>query len=543
MQKRLIVVTLITFTLFIFLIGVISAASCSIKTSCGTGEHRVMGLTALTNAHGQLASQTGYPYSLCCDFGAGDTTCTGTNKIIGLSAPTNAHAEVPSETTYTNHVCYEGLSSCIDRTIGCTSDEIEVINLSATTNAHLGNGYRIAICCTPSYGPASCSLTNAFWSKDGTDPITQDNNEIMEGNEIKLVVEGTNCEGVSVLFEVFEDDEGPATNQPEMATFSDNKVVGTWTAEWTDDGLLQGDPEYYFNAKVYGNEEEMVESNDPLLTVYTQESVGFDCGEINLCSDYKNQEDCESDTCDVALSDPNCNPETNCACFWDSETNTCKLTSSSGPLCGNGIIDAGEQCDGINWGKITGCSDFNDFTGGDLLCIDCKFNTVNCTGGNDFGPCGDNIVNRGETCDGTNFGPITGCSDFNEFTNGILACDDTCQFNTSLCTGGSGWDTTKTLGTCIYTTSTDDDCSDGYLSYSWTATWEGTGEKPDWCEDGSRVMECPAQAKLPFFNKYSLIATIILIAVVYCVMIILKKKKLMKRKGRRRKGSKRKGRR
>jgi len=415
MQKRLIVVTLITFTLFIFLIGVISAASCSIKTSCGTGEYRVMGLSALTNAHGQLASQTGYPYSLCCDFGAGDTTCTGTNKIIGLSAPTNAHAEV-----------------CRDSTIGCTSDEIEVINLSATTNAHLGNGYPIAICCTSS-PVLICSLNNAFWSKDGTNPITEGvDDRIMEGNEIKLVVEGTNCEGVSVSFDVFEDDEGPATNQPEMATFSDNKVVGTWTAEWTDDGLLQGDPEYYFNAKVYGNEEEMVESNDPLLTVYTQESEGFDCGEINLCSDYKNQEDCESDTCDAALSDPSCNPEKNCACSWDSETNTCKFTGGSGQLCGNGIIDAGEQCDGTNFGLITGCSDFDDFTGGNLLCVDCKFNTVNCTGGNDFGPCGDNIINKGETCDGTNFGPITGCQDFDEFTDGILACDDTCQFDTSL---------------------------------------------------------------------------------------------------------------
>lgn len=53
MQKRGLSL-LIPLILIIFSIGVISAASCSIKTSCGTGEYRVMGLSASTNAHGQF---------------------------------------------------------------------------------------------------------------------------------------------------------------------------------------------------------------------------------------------------------------------------------------------------------------------------------------------------------------------------------------------------------------------------------------------------------------------------------------------------------
>ena len=126
------------------------------------------------------------------------------------------------------------------------------------------------------------------------------------------------------------------------------------------------------------------------------------------------------------------------------------LPQPPGPVCGDGVIQPGETCDGNptslgmrntpwDWGPITGCSDFDNFTGGTLSCDDtCHFDTDFCTGGNESGVCGDGVINTGETCDGFDWGLITGCSDFDNFTGGSLACGDTCHFDTSLCTvGGS----------------------------------------------------------------------------------------------------------
>lgn len=60
-------------------------------------------------------------------------------------------------------------------------------------------------------------------------------------------------------------------------------------------------------------------------------------------------------------------------------------------FCGNGIIDSVEECDGDEWGNITGCSNF-DFNSGSLSCNppgtieECTFDINNCfdtSGGNE----------------------------------------------------------------------------------------------------------------------------------------------------------------
>jgi hypothetical protein len=110
--------------------------------------------------------------------------------------------------------------------------------------------------------------------------------------------------------------------------------------------------------------------------------------------------------------------------------------------CGNEQIELGENCDGSNWGPITGCSDFDEYTGGTLTCNapgsaqECKFNTSLCTGGDSSGFCGDSDINNGdEECDGSDWGPILGCQNFDSWTGGTLSCDSNCNFNTSSCIG------------------------------------------------------------------------------------------------------------
>jgi len=97
------------------------------------------------------------------------------------------------------------------------------------------------------------------------------------------------------------------------------------------------------------------------------------------------------------------------------------------------------------------------------------------------------------------------------------------------------------VGTCSYGESTNDDCTDGFLSYSWTSSWTWGHEgwvdwndgpsvsvsdyeldggkyyydpdgKFDGCADGSTLVECPASIQVGFFGFWNfIIAGIILI--------------------------------
>ncbi|MEM4245109.1 MAG: MopE-related protein [Candidatus Nanoarchaeia archaeon] len=163
----------------------------------------------------------------------------------------------------------------------------------------------------------------------------------------------------------------------------------------------------------------------------------------------------------------------------------CQINTQGCYGCGDGIIQSGEECDGTNWGAISGCTNLDQFSGGNLRCAsNCKFDTSDCIGsegvcGNgvidsgetcdgsnlsgktcfSFGftsgnlvcdstchydtsgcyKCGDNVINPGEQCDGTNFGPvITNCSSFDNFTGGTLRCGSNCLFDTSSCIGEPG---------------------------------------------------------------------------------------------------------
>ena len=139
-MKKL-VIFLFFLSSLIFFSSAIFAQSCSIiaKTDSAYDANKVlMGVSGLTNAHGELSTQTNYGYVIQCDF-AGSTSCDGSNKVLRLSADTNAHAEVPSGTVYTTtDICYGDLS-CVSTTGSCpVENPIEVFSLSDTTNAHIG---------------------------------------------------------------------------------------------------------------------------------------------------------------------------------------------------------------------------------------------------------------------------------------------------------------------------------------------------------------------------------------------------------------------
>ncbi|MBI2043200.1 hypothetical protein HYT25_02315 [Candidatus Pacearchaeota archaeon] len=112
-----------------------------------------------------------------------------------------------------------------------------------------------------------------------------------------------------------------------------------------------------------------------------------------------------------------------------------------------------------------------------------------------------------------------------------------CEWDTSSSTCDSAFQTVNydpttgqesILGKCtIKASSSDPDgCGDGFISYSWTATWSGELlDKPASCEVDSKKLACPALVQLPFFNFYNLIISGILIALIYAIFNIIEKQK------------------
>ena len=599
-QKKIGVFTGFVF-LMLFSLGVVSADSCWIQSGAcpGGNDYTVMKLSDTSNAHGSLYNQGSYSKYLCCDFTGGHSSSDG--KIVGLSSSTNAHAQIPSLTNYGTHV-YFGDLVCVNNANNCPGEyPLHMLSLSSNTNAHIGsfNTYTTKICCKHAEGsgeqciaaggeceiwpcgsgeenlgqkdcgflktccaPESCT-PHAYFSCFNNDVYWYDScdnreekkeecgtngcsgstcnvddgcafisaswshTEVVEGTTVSLNIKGTNCNGETLSFEVLEQDlagDDPVTTNPVNVVFSGNSATGRWIAEWQSD--FGTDPEYYFIATIISTGDYIKSTSssiNPLLTVtQSVEPPSGYCNNITFCSSYltNNGNECSGDICSVSETSapPNVNcldPAIDCYCEWNSATSTCAFGYS-----------------------VRGFY------------------------------CGDGIINTGETCDGTEFGPITGCSAFDEFTGGTLTCngpgiENECHFDTSQCTGGIDEDSPLFVGSCSYIESTNDNCDDGFLTYSWTAQWvwdadnifgsEKQGEdgyieepigsgkwhydpkrKNEMCVDGSNTLTCPAQIQLPFFTWQTLLATIIVLGVIY-VTWNLNKKKTQKRKTKKRK--------
>lgn len=85
----------------------------------------------------------------------------------------------------------------------------------------------------------------------------------------------------------------------------------------------------------------------------------------------------ESETADTTLSETETETATETETETDTDTDTETDSDTGAPMCGDGQLDNGENCDGEDLnGKI--CADF-DHGGGELQCNDmCEFDISNC---------------------------------------------------------------------------------------------------------------------------------------------------------------------
>lgn len=106
----------------------------------------------------------------------------------------------------------------------------------------------------------------------------------------------------------------------------------------------------------------------------------------------------------------------------DPSTSSSSSSSSSDDadpgMCGDGVKQAGEDCDGNDVGGLT-CLDFGHDNGALICADDCTLFTNACS------TCGDGQLAATEACDGTNFGGLT-CTDLG-YSGGTLSCAADCS--------------------------------------------------------------------------------------------------------------------
>ena len=175
-------------------------------------------------------------------------------------------------------------------------------------------------------------------------------------------------------------------------------------------------------------------------TCYSDDACEETLCEENTCVDLGTQPECE--VADDVLS-----------CFWDTDTCVAtqgcdeimpvNLTACENPedeeicawngsacvdpdTCGNGIQEVGnnEACDDGNTNNGDGCSDV------------CAIEEAPAV-------CGNEIIEGGEDCDGSNLGGLTTCDELppeTGFIGGPLSCNQSCELDTTQCLAGGGED-------------------------------------------------------------------------------------------------------
>jgi Lamin Tail Domain len=136
------------------------------------------------------------------------------------------------------------------------------------------------------------------------------------------------------------------------------------------------------------------------------------------------------------------------ACDDDSSNNTNNTTN---PVCNNGTLEQGEVCDSTQL-DAQACDTLGlGYTGGTLSCNNsCTFDTSLCTA--DHVTCGNDVIEGLEVCEGTNLNGATCESLAMGYTGGDLACDS-CSYDVSGCTaaavcGDNECNGTETVTSC-----------------------------------------------------------------------------------------------
>ena len=181
----------------------------------------------------------------------------------------------------------------------------------------------------PSVCIPDCQFTSSSWSET----------ETTSGTLVELNVEGTDCDGKAVMFEVFENEligRDAVLSNPANVNFSGSSATGSWIAEWIDDGFAQGNLEYVFKASLVSASYVEIDDSGELKVLPGDGSI--DCSNVTSCSNYLTFGGCVSDSCDVVEGSVESNNplvdcsagDVRCECSWVSDSCEPAYTSIAG---------------------------------------------------------------------------------------------------------------------------------------------------------------------------------------------------------------------
>jgi hypothetical protein len=232
------------------------------------------------------------------------------------------------------------------------------------------NGNETCSTCPTDCGvcPTTCDLTQAYWSVSNT----------LNGQVVSLNVKGTNCDGKTILFKVWNDKTG-SSDLYVTDTATDIMENGFANSAWVAIAPYDGDstPEYYFIASILGGTEN-IKSGNLLVTKPTDTTKPIVDVTYPTATTYTSQRT----NLIFSVSDDNlksCTYSLNGA----SPVNVASLVNGVNTITGISSVT------GSNTWTVT-CKDYSGNTGTDSV----NFNVVLPT------PpfCGDGTCNGNETC-------------------------------------------------------------------------------------------------------------------------------------------------
>ena len=101
-----------------------------------------------------------------------------------------------------------------------------------------------------SQDPDCCEINTAYWDAGNAVGICS-----ADGKDVRLVAEGANCDNRRIELSLYEEETG---DDDLVESFNERFVRGRaiyeWDAVYIDDGLMQGNPEYYFTVDSLSSE-------------------------------------------------------------------------------------------------------------------------------------------------------------------------------------------------------------------------------------------------------------------------------------------------
>ena len=399
-------------------------------------------------------------------------SCNDNNEVLKLSDLTNAHGELPTEINYNYALCcdFAGSKEC--------KETNKIISLSSSTNAHAevpdatSPQYLTDVC----YGDLECISTTAC---DTTYPI-----------------------------EMFSLSETPNAHIGPPSQYSTKicctSITLVTSAFWSKNGFTRTSfvdvvPEQTQVYTVLKNAD-LFTNKDVTFKIYEKDTSSDD--EIKVTNSKTDEFGSAKEIWTITQDDLDNGQD-----FFENI---------------NSLVFYFKVYDGNT--LITTSSDMSisvlesDFCNDKFICE--NYGEDYC----DTDPC---AVAQASVPAQINCGdPLVSC--FCEFD----ATQSKCLGTSEITTFDLATNTTST-GKCVIDsdpTSDTNGCGDGFITYSWTATWTGTGTAPSSCVNGQQTLQCPAQIQLPFFGGIHFIITALIISIIYTVMILKQKKKIGKRK-------------